>query len=427
MNKTILHIALPSIAANITLPLLNLADLAITGHLGATAYMGAVAVGGSAFSLVYWLFGFLRMGTSGLTAQALGGGNEKEAQHILGRSLLFALVGTILLLLFQRPLAEVAFAIFDAEGKVDTWARTYFSYLIWGTPAILGQYALTGWFIGWGNTRLPLLVSLVQNTFNIPASLFFVFYWEWKIEDIAAGTLLSQYLGLLLSIYFLVARYGAQRWKWQPTQLFQKKDLLRFFHVHRDIFFRSLFLLSVMAYFTRVGASMGEIVLAANALLLQFYLFASYVLDGLACAGQVLGGRAVGDADRAMWNEAVRKVFLWSALLAAGFSLVYGIEGEALLSLLTNKTAVVATALPYLPYATALPLLSFAAFIWDGFYVGATATRLMLLSVAISAALFFATYHLAATIYGNHALWTALLLFLFARSALQTLFAPRIF
>lgn len=420
MNRKILDIALPSIASNITVPLLGLVDMAITGHLGATAYMGAVAVGGSAFSLIYWLFGFLRMGTSGLTSQALGAGDEIAAQQILLRSLLFALLGTVLLLIFQTPLSALAFTIFDAQGKVDFWARTYFSWLIWGTPAILGQYAVTGWFIGRGNTRLPLYVSFTQNLINIPASIFFVFYLGWKVEGVAAGTLLSQYIGFLLAFYFLGHRYGAFRWTIRWKAVCHRSALLRFFHINRDIFLRTLCLLSVMAYFTRVGAASGEIILAVNALLLQFYLIASYVIDGFACAGQVLGGHAVGNGDRLEWQAVVRRVFLYGGAVAIGFTLCYFFFTSSFLALLTNDQQVIMAAAPYTPYAVLIPLISFGAFIWDGLYIGATATKLMLLSVALSAFLFFITYILFADAWGNHALWVALSAFLLSRSLLQT-------
>lgn len=423
MHKRILHIALPSIASNITVPLLGLVDIGLTGHLGATAYIGAMAVGTSAFSLIYWLFGFLRMGTGGLTSQAFGSQHPKEVQTILLRGLLVAGLCAMGLLVGQTFIADLAFALFNSGAQVDTLARSYFSWLIWGAPAILGQYVLTGWFLGQQNAKQPLWVAIVQNVVNIPTSLFLVVVLGWKMTGVAMGTLIAQYAGLALSLFFLFHHYKAHHWRvaWQEVVL--RRALLRFLNVNRNIFLRTLCLLAVTTYFTRLGAAQGEEILAVNALLMQFYLMASYVLDGFAYAGEALGGSAIGADNRlALWHT-VRAVFLYAGGLAVGFTLIYTLAAPFFLAVLTDDMAVRMAAIPYVPYAIALPLVSFGAFVWDGFYIGATATRGMLMAMFVSSVAFFLLCHALLPLWGNHALWIAFLTFLALRTLLQTLLA----
>lgn len=405
------------------MPLLGLINIGITGHLGATAYIGAIAVGTSAFSLIYWLFGFLRMGTGGLTAQAVGAQQPSEAQSILCRALLVAGICGFALLAGQAPIADLAFGLFNSGEQVDHLARSYFSWLIWGAPAILGQYTLTGWFLGQQNAKQPLLVAIVQNLVNIPVSFFFVFTLGWKMEGVAVGTLIAQYTGLALSLFFLFHHYKAHRWQVAWHEVVQRKAIFRFLNVNRNIFLRTLCLLAVTTYFTRAGASQGEEILAVNALLMQFFLMVSYVLDGFAYAGEALGGKAVGAGNRPLLWQTIRQVFLYASILAFGFTLVYALASPLFLQLLTDNTAVRTAALPFLPYAIALPLVSFGAFVWDGFYIGATATRAMLISMLVSSLAFFLLYHWLFPHWGNDALWTSFLTFLALRTLMQTLLA----
>lgn len=421
MNRSILQIALPSIVSNITVPLLGLADTAIAGHLGTAAGIGAIAVGGMLFNMIYWLFGFLRMGTGGLTSQAFGAGDKEEALRILVRSLGTGAAIASLLILLQVPLAGLAFRFIDATPAVKELARLYFMRLIWGAPAVLCLYSFTGWFLGMQNARFPMYLAVVQNILNILASLFFVFVLNRGIEGIATGTLISQYVGLLLAIFLWRTAY-------RPAHIpglrgcMNRSSLVRFFAVNRDIFLRTLCLIAVTSWFTSAGAAQGDLPLAANALLMQLFLLFSYVMDGFAYAGEAVGGRFFGARDALSFRCATSRLFVWGIGLACLFTAVYALGGTPFLSLLTDRTEVVAYAMTYLPYATAIPLLSFAAFLFDGLYIGATATRPMLVAMLIASAAFFLLYFLLRSSLGNHALWISFLLYLFLRGGTEGLF-----
>lgn len=422
MHKSILRIALPSIISNITVPLLGLADTAIVGHLGAAAYIGAIAVGGMLFNMAYWIFGFLRMGTGGLTAQAFGAGDREEQLRVLVRSLGVSAAIALALVLLQKPLADAAFRFIEATPEVERLARRYFSILIWGAPAVLGLYGFTGWFLGMQNARFPMYVAVVQNVVNIAASLLFVFGLGWKVEGVAAGTLVAQYAGLLLAAALWRSRYRAA---WSGCRLgrcWSRAALSRFFAVDRDIFLRTLCLVAVTTRFTSAGAAQGELTLAANALLMQLFLLFSYVMDGFAYAGEALGGRCFGARDVQGFRLTVRDLFAWGLGLALLFTALYALGGTPFLGLLTDQPAVLLHAGPYLPCAVAIPLLGFAAFLFDGLYVGATATRPMLVAMAVAALAFFTADLLLRPHFGNLGLWLAFLLYLALRGAVQSLF-----
>lgn len=416
MNKQILHIALPSIISNITIPLLALVDTTLVGHLGSAAYIGAIAVGGMLFNMAYWLFGFLRMGTGGLTAQAYGAGNRSEAQRILCRSLSVSLCISLLLLVLQRPLLTAAFHFISATPDVRAGATTYFNVLIWGAPAVLSTYSFVGWFLGMQNAKVPMLIALVQNVVNIVASVSFVFAFHLKVEGVALGTLLAQYVGVLIALGCWLTRYRRQA-TWQWNEVFSRNAFSRFFKVNSDIFLRTLCLIAVTTYFTSTGSAQGELTLAANTLLMQFFVLFSYVMDGFAYAGEALGGKFFGAKSLEGFKSATRHLFLWGTMLSLLYTLAYALGGDWLLRLLTNETSVIAFAQSYLPYVCALPLLSFSAFLFDGLFIGTTSTRQMLLSMATAAALYFLILHFAPST--NATLWTAFLCYLACRGAVQ--------
>lgn len=416
MNSHIFRIAVPSIVSNITVPLLGLVDVAIVGHLGAASYIGAIAVGGMVFNTLYWLLGFLRMGTSGLTSQAYGAGDVAETRRVLVRSFGVGLGIAALLLLMQVPVAWLAFRFFAAPPAVEQSARTYFYILIWGAPAVLGLNSLNGWLLGMQNARLPMLIALLQNVLNICVSLALVFGCGWKVEGVAVGSLTAQYAGFGVALVLWHRRYGDQPLPIRAA--WRRADIVRFFSVNRDIFLRTCCLVAVMTFFTRAGAEQGAVVLAVNALLMQFYLLVSYVMDGFAYAGEALGGLYFGARDRARFCLLTRRLFAWTSALAGGLTLLYALAGRAFLGWLTDNAHVLAAATEFLPYVIALPLLSFAAFVHDGLFIGTTSTRAMLFSVALSAAVFFLLYFGLRAAWGNHALWTAYLAFLCLRGVI---------
>ena len=313
LNRRILHIALPAIVSNITVPLLGLIDVAIVGHLGSAAYIGAIAVGGMIFNVMYWLFGFLRMGTSGMTSQALGQRNLTEAVRLLVRSVGVAMAVALVMILLQVPLRQMALSVMQPSAAVREFAEVYFDILIWGAPAMLCLYSLTGWFIGMQNSRMPMVIAITQNVVNIVASLGLVFGLGMKVEGVALGTLVAQYAGFLMAVVMWVVVYG-RLWKhFQSEALFAWRSMKGFLGVNRDIFLRTLCLISVMLFFTSAGSWQGETVLAVNTLLMQFYMIFSYFMDGFAYAGEAISGKYYGAGNRSGLQQSVRNLFGWGA------------------------------------------------------------------------------------------------------------------
>lgn len=419
INRQILHIAIPSIISNITVPLLGLVDVTIVGHLGSASYIGAIAVGGMLFNMIYWIFGFLRMGTGGLTAQAYGQHNTQEGTRILLRSLSVSLLLALTLLVLQYPIRLIAFMLIDASPEVQELATRYFHICIWGAPATLGLYSFTGWFIGMQNSRYPMYIAITQNIVNIAASLFFVFVLHMKVEGVALGTLIAQYAGVIMAYLLCISHYHPFRQQVQRMQLFERNAMKRFFLVNRDIFLRTLCLVAVTVFFTSTGATYGDVVLAVNTLLMQLFTLFSYIMDGFAYAGEALSGKYTGSNDKIRLHQTVRNLFGWGSAMALLFTLTYLWGGQDFLQLLTNDTEVIAASGTYLLWTVAIPFCGFSAFILDGICIGTTSTRIMLKSMATASALFFGVYFLCSGSWGNHALWMAFLVYLAVRGLMQ--------
>jgi len=418
----ILRIAIPSIVSNITVPLLGLIDVAIVGHLGAAAYIGAIAVGGMMFNVIYWIFGFLRMGTSGMTSQALGARSLDETVRMLVRSLGIALAIAAVLVALQYPIREAALMFMRPTYEVKTLASTYYNICIWGAPAMLGLFALSGWSIGMQNSRIPMAVAIVQNIVNIMASLLFVFVFGMKVEGVALGTLTAQYVGMVVAAMLTWRSYGRllrRRFSWNGV--WQREAMIRFFKINRDIFLRTVCLVAVMMFFTSAGAWQGDVILAVNTMLMQMYMLFSYVMDGFAYAGEALGGKHYGARDMAALRGVTKNLFLWGTAVTLLFTAVYAVGGDAFLSLLTDDLGVVTASSDYFCWALLLPAAGAAAFIWDGIFIGCTETRGMLVSMFSASVVFFILYYSLFGVYANHALWVAFLVYLFLRGLAQTL------
>lgn len=421
-DRQILHIALPSIVSNITVPLLGLIDVSIVGHLGAASYIGAIAVGGMLFNMIYWLFGFLRMGTGGLTAQAYGRHDLQEVTRILLRSLSISLLLSLALLLLQYPIRNIAFMCMDTSEEVRQLATLYFHICIWGAPATLGLYGFTGWYIGMQNSRFPMFIAITQNIVNIAASLFFVFVLKMKVEGVALGTLVAQYAGLGMACLLWLAYYRPLRKYLRQKALFDRTEMKRFFQVNRDIFFRTLCLIAVTVFFTSTGAAYGDVVLAVNALLMQLFTLFSYFMDGFAYAGEALTGKYIGAKDNQSLRLTIRHLFKWGIALSLLFTLLYGAGGKSFLGLLTNDTSVISASEEYIYWVLAIPLAGFSAFLLDGICIGATATHLMLRSMLVASASFFLLYYGLHDTLGNHALWMAFIVYLALRGIVQAFY-----
>jgi len=424
-DRQILRIALPSIVSNITVPLLGMIDVAIVGHMGSPVYIGAVAVGSMIFNLVYWLFGFLRMGASGLTAQALGRRDLAEVTSLLVRSVTLALGIALLFIVLQMPLRGLMFWLIGPTADVAPIATTYFYIVIWGAPASLALFSLMGWYIGMQNTRIPMFVSIMQNVVNILASLTLVYGFGLKIEGVALGTVIAQYAGLLMALGLLV-RYYRKVFRGRMRLLRNRVISLllppsSFLQINRDIFLRTLCLVAVNLFFTSAGARQGAVILSVNTVMLQLYLFFSYFMDGFAYAGEALCGKTYGAHNSGAFRETLRRLWMWMLIVTTAYTLLYIIGGRWIVSLLTDESQVVATAGEYLWWACLIPAAGCVAFIWDGVFIGMTATRGMLVSSFLSALTFFAVYLSAEGALGNHGLWLAQVVYLAMRGVIQTI------
>ncbi len=426
MHRKILRLALPNIISNITVPLLGLVDLAVVGHLEGVWFIGAVALGGTIFNFVYWSFGFLRMSTSGLAAQHYGAGDDKGAREVLQRALLTALTAATLILLLQVPIERISFYLLDGSEKTEHFASRYFYIRVWAAPATLMLYALNGWFLGMQNARYPMIITLVINLLNILFDLLFVLGLHMNSDGVALGTLLANYAGLAVALWLLHHRYPGV-FRLLPLQhLLNPAPLKAFFRINLDIFLRTLCLILVFTFFTARSAAHGDILLAVNTLLLQFFTFFAFFLDGFAYAAEALTGRYIGARDLSRLRYVVRLLFLWGLLLSIPFSLAYLIGAGPILSLLTDNREVLEAARPYYPWAVLIPLISFPAFLWDGIYIGATSSAGMRNTMIFSTlVIFFPTWALTREPLGNHSLWLALVLFLISRGVTMGLLAKR--
>jgi MATE family multidrug resistance protein len=359
------------------------------------------------------------MGTSGMTAQALGRRNLTEIARILVRSAMVAEGIATVLIVLQVPLLWLMFWLIEPTEDVAPLAATYFRIVIWGAPASLALFSLTGWFIGMQNTRIPMAVSILQNVVNIVASLTLVYGVGMKIEGVAIGTVIAQYAGLLMAVGMLLRGYS--RIFRNRHNIWNLKGIRAFFSVNRDIFLRTVCLVAVNLYFTSAGARQGAVVLSANTVMLQLFLFFSYFMDGFAYAGEALGGKAYGAHNGIAFRETLHRLWMWMLIVTVAYTLLYIIAGPWIVALLTDESMVLDTSREYLWWAWLIPIAGCVAFIWDGIFIGITATRGMLVSSFLSALTFLAVYLLTESALGNHGLWLAQIAYLAMRGVLQTI------
>lgn len=419
-DKQILNIALPAIVSNITVPLLGLVDVTIVGHLGNAAYIGAIAVGGMLFNIIYWVFAFLRMGTSGMTAQLYGKHLADEIVQMAVRSVGIGMMAALALIILQIPIREAAFFFIHPTEEIKRFATTYFHICIWGAPATLGLYGLTGWYIGMQNSRIPMIIAITQNVVNIIASLCLVYIGGLKVEGVALGTLIAQYAGFLMGIGLWIRHYSGLWKHFSRKGLWKRQAMWHFFQINRDIFLRTLCLVAVTLFFTSAGAEQGEIILAVNTLLMQLFTLYSYIMDGFAYAGEALIGKHIGAQNYPAYTCTQKHLFVWGGIMALLFTIAYATGGNTFLALLTDETEVIEASENYLGWALVIPIAGMAAFIWDGIYIGTTNTKGMLQSMAIAAGCFFLLYYTLYHTWGNHALWLAFLAYLSIRGFVQT-------
>ena len=428
MNREILRIAIPSIVTNITVPLLGIIDLSIVGHIdsadGGALAIGAISVGGLIFNMVYWLFNFLRMGSSGLTAQRFGREDGAGERRVLRMALTVAVVCGVAIFALQRPIEWFAHIIIAPTDEVWTLATTYFRIRIWAAPAVLSLFALNGWFVGMQNSRFPMYIAIGQNLLNIATSATLVLWFDMGVRGVALGTVISQYCGLAAAL-FLVRRTNLHAAD-ESIDTAQELSVADFFRVNRDIFLRMICIIAVTTAFTSFGARQSDLLLAVNTLLIQLFILFSYFCDGFALAGEAIVGKYVGAKSHTRKMMCVRRLFAWSGGVMLLFTTIYFFLANGILHILTDDEAVITAAQPFLPWTLAIPLAGFATFMWDGIFIGATATRQMLYTLAIAAATFFALWFWPMPLPTNHHLWLAFVTYLAVRSLVQTAMAPKV-
>ena len=424
VNKQIYRLALPNIISNFSIPLLGAVDTALMGRLESAHYLGAVGIGGVIFSFIYWGFGFLRMATTGLTAQAFGENDILECGRLLFRATCIGILVSLLLFIFQWQLADISFLLIKASPEVEHLARAYFHIRIYAAPATLCLHALHGVFLGLQNAHYPMLLTIVVNLVNIVLNLVFVQMLGMKVEGVALATVIAQYVGLFLAILLFFRRYRSILTGWNFREVLLLSKLKHFLSISGDIFIRTCCLVFSHAFFTAKSAALSDTFLAINTILLQFINLMSYAIDGLAFAAEGMIGKYKGARDMPNLKRTTRQIFFWAFLFGGIIMLIFVCFGERLLSVFTNQMSLIQQAEPYLIWISVAPIINVAAYIWDGIFLGATASRALRNSVIVSTLLFFSAVYLL-TPFGNHGLWGALTLLLVARGVSLTVLAPK--
>jgi len=414
----------PIVFANVSVPLLGAVDTAVVGHLPEPYYIGAVAIGAMLFNYLYHLFNCLRMGTTAPTAQARGAGDYAEVRAIVVRALTLAGAIGAGLVLLQVPIVTLALWLIEASPRVEHYAREYFLIRVWALPAVLAVYAMIGWFYGLRDVKRPLVVQLFTNALNIGLDLLFVFGFGWGVPGVAAASLIAQYAGMLLGLYYVATTLRRLPEDPRRPAVFERAKIVRMLAINGDILLRTLCVVSVLGFFMAKSAELGDLPLAANQVLHTFLVFTSFGLDGFAHAAETILGEAVGRRDRATFLHARRVVFLWSALVGTAAMAAYGIFGMSIVGLLTNIPSVQALAADFLVWPVIMPLASIWAYTYDGVYLAATRTRIMRNTMLASFALFLVTLYTAVPWLGNHGLWLAVFAFLGGRGLLLHLGFP---
>lgn len=388
LNKDIVRLSLPAIVSNVTVPLLGLCDTAISGHLGSELFLAAIAVGTVMLNVVFWMFGFLRGGTTGLTAIALGEGNDEETLKVLYRGLTIAFGAGIGLIVLQEPIYKGLYIIAGSGSDVGNFVESYFRIRILGSPALLATMAISGWFVGMQSTFFPMIIAIGMNIINIVASFLFVYPFEIGFNGIAFGTLLSNWLGLGISILcLLIFRKGKTlRCRWKDVL---KGHLWKYFSVNGNLFLRSFFIICVTMGVTAAGSQLGSLTLAVNLIGMQFFQFFSFFMDGFAFSGEAIIGLRAGEGNEKLLRKSVRRLLQWTFVTAFIFSFIYFLGTDLITYLLTDNEDVRAGVAGIWLYIALIPIISCWAFIFDGFYIGVTETGKMMFSTLFGGIIFF--------------------------------------
>lgn len=422
-HRRVLHIALPIVLSNATVPILGAVDTGVVGQLGEAAPIGAVGIGAVILSAFYWFFGFLRMGTVGLTAQALGEGDQPEVAALLSRGLMIGALAGLGVILLQTPLIWAAFQVSPASSEVETLAQTYMRIRIWSAPAAISVYAITGWLIAQERTRAVLVLQLWMNGLNIGLDLWFVLGLGWGVGGVAFATFLAEWSGAALGLWFCRSAFRETDWR-NKARVFDGSRWLRMLRLNTDILIRSLLLEAVIVSFLFLSASRGDATLAANQVLFQFLMVTSYALDGFAFAAEALVGKGYGAGSRRAVRRGAAIASVWAGAAAVLLALVFAGGGGAVIDLMSTSEDVRAAARDYLPFLVIAPVLSLPAFMFDGIFVGATRSRDMRNMMAVSFVIYLGALALFVPPWGTYGLWTALLIAFSARGITLALRYP---
>lgn len=424
-HRRVLKIAVPIVLSNATVPILGAVDTGVVGQMGQAAPIGAVGIGAVILATIYWVFGFLRMGTTGLAAQARGAGDTAETGALLMRGLLLGGAAGLFFIVAQVAVFAGAFALSPASPEVEALTRKYLEIRIWGAPATIALYAVTGWLIAVERTRGVFVLQVWMNGLNILLDLWFVLGLGWGVEGVAVATLIAEWTGLALGLWLCRDAFGGNQWRdW--ARIFDPARLRRMMQVNGDIMIRSVLLTGSFTTFLFVGADLGDVTLAANQVLLQFLEITAFALDGFAFSAEALVGSAVGAKDRYQVRRASVMASQWGVGGALVLGVTFFLAGPALIDLMATAPEVRIAAREYLIWAALAPVIGVASWMFDGIYIGATWTRAMRIAMIQSVAIYVVALFLLVPTMGNHGLWAALMVLNTARAVTLGLRYPRL-
>ena len=413
-HRRVLKIALPIVLSNATVPILGAVDVGVVGQLGEAAPIGAVALGAVILSTMYWIFGFLRMGTVGLVGQAEGAGDHAEVSAWLTRALVVALAGGVLLIVLQPLIFWAAFSMAPASDEVESLASQYLTIRIWTAPAAIAVYALTGWLVAMERTAGVFWVQLTMNGVNILLDLLFVLVFDWGVPGVAIATVIAEITGAGLGLWFCRGAFARPDWRDWP-RIFDRAKLIRMALLNTDILLRSAMLMIIFSSFVFIGARFGDVTLAANEVLIQFMYITAYAMDGFAFAAETLIARAIGRGQRSYVRRSAIVTSMWGMVICASMALGFGLAGGWIIDVMAKDTDVQEAARAFLPYMVIAPLIGCASWMLDGIFIGATRSRDMRNMMAVSFVIYWAAIFVLLPLLGNHGLWLALLISFIAR------------
>lgn len=425
MNKNILRLAIPNIISNLSVPLLSSVDTALMGRMESEVYIGAIALGALVFNFVYWSFGFLRMGTTGLTAQAYGEKNDAKLMQILGRAMVFALGSGLIIFCCQFFLLDLGFSILDGSPEVERLAKEYFSIRIWAAPATLCLYAMMGWFFGMQNAVVPMVLTIIINVINLIANIVLIKYFGMKADGVALGTVIAQYSGLLIALAIFYKRHRHLLAHFQQKAVFEIQAFKAFLSLNRDIFIRTFMLVFAFSFFENQSAGQGDLTLAINSILLQFVAWISYGIDGFAFASESLVGKYAGAKNKAKLKKAIELSFIWGFGLAILYSLTFYVFDAQLLQLFTNQENLIIAAQEYTIWIVLFPILAAAGYMWDGIFIGLMASKAMRNTMFWAFAFYMILFYVVdyqLVEMNNYWLWLTFSLFIGIRGIIQLVY-----